>query len=150
MREFDKLCKEFENLDALTYGALLAEKSLKIIPALGAITEDGLSGVQIFNTFILGAMAADGKLSEEEYLLCYPLIKVFFGDELTYEDCAAVFRKLKKDHRELKKSVDEMVDVLGLVSEDLKDDIILVCLAICAIDGKVSLSEKAWIKKLIK
>ena len=75
---------------------------------------------------------------------------MFFGDELTYEDCAAVFRKLKKDHRELKKSVDEMADVLGLVSEDLKDDIILVCLAICAIDGKVSPSEKAWIKKLIK
>lgn len=150
MREFDKLCKDFENLDALTYTAFLAKKSLEIIPALGAICEDGLTGIQIFNTFILGAMAADGKLSEEEYLLCYPLLKVFFGDELTYEDCAAVFKKLKKDQRELKKSVDEMVDVLGLVSEDLKDDIVLVCLAICAIDGKVSLKEKNWIKKLIK
>ena len=54
------------------------------------------------------------------------------------------------EQRELKKSVDEMVDVLGLLSDDLKDDIITVCLLICAVDGKVSLRERNWIKQLIK
>lgn len=150
MKEFDNLCKDFESLDDYTYTALLARKSLKIIPALGAIYKDGLTGIEIFNTFILGAMVADGRLSEDEYLACYPLIKAFFGENVTYDDCKSVLKRLKKETSELKKNVDEMVDVIGLVSEELKDDIVIVCLAICAIDGKVSLKEKNWIKKLIK
>ena len=150
MSDFNKLCKEFEQIDATTYRALLAEKSLKVLPALMAITEDGLNGAEIFATFIMGAIAADGKLSEEEYLLVYPLLSLFFGDSVTYEDCKKAVRSLRKESNELKKIVDEMVDVIGLVSDDLKDDIIIVIMLITAIDGKISLREKNWIKKLIQ
>ncbi len=150
MSDFNKLCKEFEQIDATTYRALLAEKSLKVLPALMAITEDGLSGAEIFATFIMGAIAADGKLSEEEYLLVYPLLSLFFGDSVNYEDCKKAVRSLRKESNELKKIVDEMVDVIGLVSDDLKDDIIIVIMLITAIDGKISLREKNWIKKLIQ
>ena len=52
--------------------------------------------------------------------------------------------------KELKKYVDYMIDILGLVSDELKEDIIVVCLLICAIDGHISLKEKNWIKQLIK
>ncbi len=150
MSDFNKLCKEFEQIDATTYRALLAEKSLKVLPALMAITEDGLNGAEIFATFIMGAIAADGKLSEEEYLLVYPLLSLFFGDSVNYEDCKKAVRSLRKESNELKKIVDEMVDVIGLVSDDLKDDIIIVIMLITAIDGKISLREKNWIKKLIQ
>lgn len=150
MSDFNKLCKEFEQIDATTYRALLAEKSLKVLPALMAITEDGLSGAEIFATFIMGAIAADGKLSEEEYLLVYPLLSLFFGDSVNYEDCKKAVRSLRKEGNELKKIVDEMVDVIGLVSDDLKDDIIIVIMLITAVDGKISLREKNWIKKLIE
>lgn len=150
MSDFNKLCKEFEQIDATTYRALLAEKSLKVLPALMAITEDGLSGAEIFATFIMGAIAADGKLSEEEYLLVYPLLSLFFGDSVNYEDCKKAVRSLRKEGNELKKIVDEMVDVIGLVSDDLKDDIIIVIMLITADDGKISLREKNWIKKLIE
>ncbi len=46
--------------------------------------------------------------------------------------------------------MDRMVDVIGLVSPELKDDIVLVCLMVCAVDGKVSAKEKKWIKQLIE
>lgn len=150
MKEFNKLCEEFEQLDVLSYGAILAEKSLTILPALTAITEDGLSGTAIFSSFIFGAIAADGRLSEEEYVLLYPLLHAFFGDSVNYDDCKALVRAAKTETRQLKKAVNEMVDVLGLLSDDLKNDIIVVCLMICAVDGKVSLKEKQWIKQLIK
>lgn len=150
MKEFNQLCKEFEQMDPLTYKLVLAEKSVKIIPALIGVTEDGLDGLSVFATFILGAIAADGKLSEEEYALCYPLLHAFFGEEIDYDSCKRLARALKLGSRELKKEVDAMIDILGLVSEQLKEDIIIVCMMICAIDGKISASEKAWIKKLIK
>lgn len=137
-------------MDVLSYVALLGIKSKRILPALIDITQDGETGVEIFASFIIGAIAADGRLSETEYELLSPLLHAFFGEELDYETCKKSFRKMAPEQRELKKSVDEMVDVLGLLSDDLKDDIITVCLLICAVDGKVSLRERNWIKQLIK
>ena len=150
MKDFNKLCKEFEQLDVLSYGAILGKKSLQVIPALSALTADGADGVKIYATFILGAIAADGRLSEEEYLLCYPLLRAFFGDSINYDDCRKVVRLLKPESRELKKAVKDMVDVFGQLSDELKEDIIIICMLICSIDGKISLKEKNWIKTLLK
>ncbi len=150
MREFDLLCKEFEEMDSETYAALLLEKSATLVPALSLISANGLSGIAIFSTFIFGAIAADGRLSEEEYTLVYPLLHAFFGDKIDYESCKKAVKSMRAESKDLKDTANEMVDVLGELSEDLKDDIILVCLMICSIDGKISLKEKQWIKKLIK
>ncbi|MCX4287206.1 MAG: TerB family tellurite resistance protein [Clostridia bacterium] len=150
MREFNLICKEFEQLDSLSYGVILAKKSAKILPALKNITKDGLTGAAIYSTFILGAIVADGRISEEEYALCYPLLRAFFGEEIDYNDVKKAVKLLKTESTELKRNVDEMVDILGELDDELKDDIVIVCMMICAIDGKISLKEKNWIKQLIK
>lgn len=150
MKEFDLLCKEFEAMDGETYTVLLAEKAATLVPALSLITADGLGGIAVFSTFIVGAIAADGRLSEEEYALIHPLLYAFFGDNVDYETCKQTVRAMRAETKELKKTVEEMVDILAELSDDLKDDLILVCLMICAIDGKVSLKEKQWIKQLIR
>ena len=149
MREFNLICKELEQMDPLTYTAILAEKSLKIIPALALIEQSGVDAVAEYATFILGAMAADGRLSEEEYIVCEPVLKAFFGESIDYNLCKTMVKKLRSETHALKKAVKNMVDIFGLLSEELKADIILVCMMICAIDGKISLKEKLWIQQLI-
>ena len=42
-----------------------------------------------------------------------------------------------------------MVDLIGFFSEEMKADIIIVIMLICAVDGKISSKEKKWIKALI-
>ena len=59
MKEFDQICKEVENMDVLTYGTVLADKALTIIPALNKITEDRIDAVSIFATFVIGSIVAD-------------------------------------------------------------------------------------------
>ena len=66
MFEFEKLCKMIEDMDAQTFGELLAEKSQEIILALSVLTLDGLSALQIYMNFILCSNAADGKISLKE------------------------------------------------------------------------------------
>ena len=149
MKDFDKLCKDFESIDIDTYAAVLTEKAMKLIPALSAFSEDGLSGIEIFASFIYGAIAADGKLSEDEYALVYPLLHAFFGDSIDYNDAKRAFSSLSKEHKELKTIVDEMVDLIGFFSDEMKTDIVIVAMLICAVDGKISFKEKNWIKKLI-
>ena len=154
MKDFDKICKDFENIDIDTYAAVLTEKEMKVSKLINDIAsclcEDGLSGVEIFASFIYGAIAADGKLSEDEYALIYPLLHAFFGDSINYEDAKRAFSSLSKEHKELKNMVDDMVDLIGCFSDEMKADIIIVAMLICAVDGKISLKEKNWIKKLIK
>ena len=149
MTDFNRLCKEFEEMDVLSYGAILAAKSVKVIPALAELSGDSSDGITIYAMFILGAIAADGRLTEEEYLLVYPMLHAMFGDEIDYPTCKAAVRYLRPESKELKLALNDMVDIFGKVSDDLKDDLILITMMICAVDGKISAKEKNWIKTLI-
>lgn len=151
MDHFDVLCKVLEKLDPETYDQIIVEKSVDIIGALTEITEDGMDGLSIYLDFILCAIAADGVLAEEEYLLIKPSLDALVGRDLSYAEALAIFKEAGLDNpEEYKRPVDLMVDILGLLSPELKDDIVLVCMMVCAIDGEISDSEKEWIAQLIE
>lgn len=150
MKEFNRLCNEFEAMDGLTYATVLAEKTKDVVPALAVITQDGVDGLMLFASFIVGAVVSDGDLSAEEFAITFPLFRTFFGDEISFEDCNYLVRKMRGETKQLTRYVNDMVDVFGQLSEPLKDDIVLICLMICAIDGKISFKEKRWIKQLLR
>lgn len=150
MFEFEKLCREVEKLDPLTYSVLVAEKSADIIKGISYLTEDGLTGLTIYSGLILGAVVSDGKLAEEEFLLIKPMLDVALGEEVTLEDAQALLKYFKPESKEYKNFVDAVVDMFGEISDELKSDIVTVCLLICAVDGKVSFKERRWLKQLIK
>ena len=149
MSDFDKLCKEFESLDPVTFTDILREKSVKIIAALSAISKDGFTGVQIYTCFIITAIMADGKLDKSEFNLIRPALETMVGSEVTYEEAKEAFKAIKKNAKDDRFIVDLMVDMLGELSQELKDDIIIVTMLVCAVDGKISMKEKKWIKQLI-
>lgn len=149
MKSFDELCKAFEAMDALTYTALLAEKSATVLPALALVTGNMASGAATLATFALGAVVADGKLSEEEFAFCRPMFAAFFGENVDFSTCRKAAALLKPESRELKKCVNDLVDMLGQLSDELKEDVVLICMMLCAIDGKISLKEKRWLKQLV-
>ena len=150
MREFDKICKEIDNLSASEYTTILAAKSVRLLTELKLLTAGGIEGDLAFITFIIGSVVADGKLSEEEYLLIYPLLEQYFGEEIDYEECKKLVRRSLSDNKDVKNLVNDMVDIFGQLSDELKEDAIVVCLLICSVDGKISLKEKMWVKQLIR
>ena len=149
MTEFDDLCREAEDIDFETRCAILKGKSQEILPLLSEKSEDGESGADILSTFLFSAMAADGRLSSEEYDLWYPLLSSFLGEKINYTDAKKAVGAMRKENREMKKISEDMVGVLAEFSENLRREIVLVIMMICAADGKISLSEKLWIKKLL-
>ena len=149
MSEFDELCREAEDIDFETRCTILRGKSQELLPLLSERSEDGESGADILSTFLFSAMAADGRLSEEEYDLLHPLLSSFLGERMNYTDAKKAVSAMRKENREMKKISEDMVGVLAEFSEDLRREIVLVIMMICAADGKISLSEKQWIKKLL-
>lgn len=99
----------------------------------------------------MAAVAADGKLAEEEYHLLKPVFDAVEGRSVTFEEAKQIFKDAGFDKPgEYKDAVDAMVDIFGTVSLDVKNDMITVCLLVCAVDGKISFSEKRWIKQLCR
>ncbi len=151
MFEFSKLCKAVEEMDPSVYAEVITRKSADIIAALSAITQSGKDGVTIYLTFILTSIAADAKLDESEYRMIRPMLEKAMEREITYEVAKKFFTDAGLDNpKEYKRAVDQMVDLLGMVSMDLKRDIVIVCMMVCAVDGKISSKEKKWIKQLIR
>ncbi len=149
MNEFKQICREAEALDPVEYGAILAEKTAKIMPALHALTRDPAESAMMLAAFMIGSVYADGKLDEAEYELMKPMLEAFFGQEVNFEQAKKVVKAFSPEGKELKRVVDYVVDLLGELDEELKADIITVCLLICAIDGKISKKEEKYIRQLI-
>ena len=96
MTEFDDLCREAEDIDFETRCAILKGKSQEILPLLSEKGEDGESGADILSTFLFSAMAADGRLSSEEYDLLYPLLSSFLGEKINYTDAKKAVGAMRK------------------------------------------------------
>ena len=150
MKDFNELCRSVEELSPLEYAAVLGRTSLKIMPAIRAFSEDGRTCAEVLAAFVIASVYADGKLDESEYLLMAPLLKAFFGEDFDFEDAKKLAKDWRKEGRAVKKEVDYLVDFLGTLSEELKGDIIFACLLMCAVDGKVSLKEKSYIRQLMR
>mgnify|MGYP004654087229 FL=1 len=148
MQNFREICSEFEKLGALERSVILAEKSVKILARLKALDIDGVDPVYTLAGFVIGAIAADGAVDEKEYLLIYPALVKVFGANFNYASVKQAVKENRKSGRELNKSTKEMLRLLEQVDEGFKRDVIILCLCIVSVDGKVSLKEKRYIKNL--
>ncbi|MBD5414148.1 MAG: TerB family tellurite resistance protein [Treponema sp.] len=140
MFEFQKLCKEYENLTYDERKAILLEDWVKLCPVLGAIPE----GIPSFGIVVLAACAADGKLDPAEYALFLEIT----GVQLSFEDLAATVEFAKG--KDLLEAADAIVDTYGDFSEEVKLLMVSFCLCFCSADERITVSEKKFIKKLIQ
>ncbi len=149
MFEFSQLCNAFEKLSPAERSTLLAEKSIEVTAELR------LSGAYLgepsftLACFILGSIVADGKVDEREYLLMYPALVRLFGNGF---DFATVKNAVESDQgkKTIKNCTEKLANFLSDATDELKKDILTVCLCVVAIDGKISLKERKYIKQLCK
>lgn len=149
MFEFNKVMKDYESLNAIERGLMLTEKSVSILAKLSALDIDGIDPVETLASFIIGSVVADGKLHEKEYLLIYPALVKVFGSDFDYESIKKEFESDKDGRKDIAGYTTDLIRVLGTVDETLYEDVIILCLCVVTIDGKVSLREKNYVKRLI-
>ena len=148
MFEYIEKCKKFEKLSTFDRFALLTNKSFIItnkLSELGLNVNDSLS---LIATFILGSIVSDGEVNEKEFLLMYPALLRTFGDNFDFDSIKEAFQNDFKTRNELKNYLKDILSLLNSVSNELKEDIIDICFAIVTIDGKLSLKERIYMKKL--
>ena len=149
MFEFENIMKDYEKLTSVERGLILTEKSVGILAKLAALDIEELNPVDTLAAFIIGSVAADGKLPEKEYLLIYPALVKTFEQDFDFETIKKGFESDKDTRREIAEHTKDLIRILELVDDELFEDIIILCLCVVTIDGKVSLREKRYIKQLI-
>ncbi len=150
MTDFDALCKTAETIPAELYPEVLREKAREVLPALEAVSGSKARGDALFAAFLIASVYSDGTLDEAEYALLLPGLIETFGNDFGFEDVKAVIENSKKEGRQLTEFTDALCDYFGLLSEELKDDLVLLSLLVCAVDGKVSKKEKRYLRQLIR
>ena len=148
MFEYIEKCKKFEKLSTFERFALLANKSLIVANNLSKLGFNVNESLSLIATFILGSIVSDGEVNEKEYLLMYPALLRTFGDNFDFDSIKEAFKNDFKTRKELKNYLKDILSLLNNVSNELKEDIIDICFAIVTIDGKLSLKERIYMRKL--
>lgn len=147
MFEFNRLCTAFEELTPVEKGLILTERSVSILARLSALDIPGIDPVDALAGFLIGSVAADGRINEQEYLLIYPALVRVFGDRFDFSSIKAAFRDAS-GRKALASYNMDMLRVFAFLDDSLKNDVITLCLRVMAIDGRVSLKEKRYIRRL--
>lgn len=116
-----------------------------MLPKIAEYVGDPVTGAVMLASFVIGAMTADGEIKESEYELLKPKFGKFFGDAVDFDSCVDNVTAAREGIELIVDGVNDMMDNLD---DKTRDDIIYVCLMICASDGKIAEREKKWIKRL--
>ncbi len=144
-----KSCREIEKLDKSSRQLLFARALVDSLSGLNNILNDEGTSSGVLLHLIFAAVIADGKLEYDEYELIKPFLDTF-EDNCSFEHAKLIINNFKNDSTKFKNGIDEIVDIIGIASTELKANLIVVCLTVCGIDGKISFKERRYIKQLIK
>lgn len=148
MLEFKRVCDAYEKMSAIERGTLLTKKAAVVLARLEALSLPGVDPVSVHAGFIVGSVTADGRINEKEYLLIYPALVKAFGDAFDFTTIKNAFRRNKDGKKLVADYTEEMLHILSLMDEELKWNVIMLCLCVASIDGKITLKEKRYIRRL--
>ena len=149
MFDLEKVCAEVEKLDPMTFAQQIADKSKSVISGMASIVGDTDDAAMLFKVLVFGAVISDGKLDEKEFGLIKPLLEEVVEQEINYEEATEFMSALKTEGAKYKSMITTLIGMFGAVSDELKSDIVMLCLLVCASDGKISKREKNWLAKLV-
>ena len=150
MFEFLKVCREVEALDPMQRGMLIAQKAADVVSGLSRINLDHVDAVKVLAAFIVGSAVSDGGLSEKDYRRIYPALAETLGHECDLSEVKQIYKAAKDVKKEIKRYTEELMSIVAAADEELGADIITLCLLITAVDGKISIKEREYIRKLCK
>lgn len=148
MFEFKKLCDAYESMSAVEKYHLLGDRSTGILKRLDDIAIPGVDAVRSLAAFIVGSAVLDGRVNERDYVVIYPALVRVFGEDFDFSGIKSSFSNPRTNRQMIMKYTEDVRFALEFLDDEAKDDIVKICLCIAAIDGKVSLKEKLYIKRL--
>ena len=150
MKTVEQLIAQYQSLSPEEKMLAFNQYTMTAINSCIQYEDDYEAATLALGTLTYAAIIADDRISDEELLLLYTGMKVTLGEQADLEKCKQLAQetlKCKDDIKEAARLFAE--DYLALWEDDDKEDVILLCIALCAMDGVISDKEIRWLKELV-
>lgn len=148
MFEFQRLCDTYEKLSPFEKKRLLSRTSVPILAALHTLCIPGIDAVSALAGFLVGSVAPDGCLNEQKYLLIYPSLVRIFGDHFDFATIKNRFRRTDSRSTNMEYTR-QMLYIFDQLDDSLQNDLILLCLCMTGINGRLSREDKRYIRQIL-
>lgn len=150
MFEFTKLCARYESLTMLERRELLTEKSAQVIKNLRQLDISDIDPIKTLASFIIGSVVSGSDIDEKEYLLIYPSLVKVFGYDFDFAQIKKSFYPNQENRKQVEKFTKAMLNIMSNLDDEVKADIISLCLLIATTDSIISLKTRHYIRQLCK
>ena len=106
--------------------------------------------VETLILFIMGSVVSDGAFGERDYLFIYPSLVKAFGKDFDLMLAKQTLQTAKDIKKEIAKHANDMMSVIAECDENLASDIVTLCLLTTSVDGKITLKEKRYIRRICR
>lgn len=148
MFEFKKLCDSFERLSAVGKWTLLRKTSVTVLERLRCVSTVGEDPADALAGFLIGSAVSDGRLSERDYVLIYPSLLQTFGEGFDLSTVKDAVRRDAGGRISPLRYTENMRRIFSVIDDELKSDIVTLCMCVFAIDGRVAPKTKKYILRL--
>lgn len=148
MLEFKRLCDAFEELPSDKRALLLKEKSAGVLSRLRETASADTDSVSVLARFMIGSCVMDGRINENEYFIIYPALVRVFGADFDFDTLKYTFRRDREGRRAAAGYSRDMLCLMNNADDELKRDIIELMLCVLSTDGRITLKEKLYIRRL--
>lgn len=149
MKPIETLCEEFEQM---TQGEFMLTLSKYMTKAMSTVNnadseQDALSALGIL---ACSSVVADDAIDDIEFTVLYNGLKATMGDKVDIDDCLRLAQYTLDNKDNFRESALDLAEnYLAFWDKEDKESVIMFCIALCAIDRKVSDKEIDWLKNLI-
>ena len=144
------LLAEYEAFTQAEKDVALGKYTVKAVTSCVQYSDNPEEATLALGVLTYAAILADDRISDEELMLLYKGIQVTLNGEVDWDECQMIAANALNNKADIKDGAKEFAqNYLSMWRDNDKEDVIMLCIALCAVDGVISEKEKTWLKELV-
>lgn len=150
MKTVDMLIAEYNALSKADKEDALGKYTIKALTSCVMYSDDPEEATLALGVLTYAAILADDRIADEELMLLYRGLQVSLGGEVDWDECQMIAANTLNNKEDFIVGAEEFAqNYLSMWKENDKEDVIMLCIVLCAIDGVISDKGKVWLNELV-
>lgn len=150
MKNVDTLIAEYNALSEAEKAVALGTYTMKAVTSCVMYEDNPEEATLALGVLTYAAILADDRISDEELILLHRGLQLSLNDNVDWDECQMIAANTLHNKEGFRAGAKEFAqNYLSMWKDNDKEDVIMLCIALCAIDGVISEKEKVWLNELV-
>ena len=147
MTHYEKKWHELCNISPESYLPVFKFKSEMIVIVTRDTWVDDLNGLSLYIKLLFQTLNFNYAFSREVYEQYKDLLSVAVGYEISFEESERIASLARRENRELNEFVENVNRMFRKIPEDIKEDIITICLLLGSINQRPTYKVRTFLSR---